>query len=62
MIIYEIEDVCKILKIGKNTAYELVRKKELSAFKLHGIWKITSEALNHYVNQAQNDSTPNQRP
>lgn len=52
MIIYEIEDVCDILKIGKNTAYELVRKKELQAFKIHGVWKITEEALKHFIEHA----------
>lgn len=49
MTIYEIEDVCNILKIGKNTAYELVRTKELQAFKIHGIWKISEEALKHFI-------------
>lgn len=49
MIIYEIEDIRQILKIGKNTAYELVRKKELPAFKIHGVWKITDEALQRYI-------------
>lgn len=49
MIIYEIEDICDILKIGKSTAYELVRKKELDAFKLHGVWKISEESLQDFV-------------
>lgn len=50
MIIYEIKDICNLLKIGKSTAYELVRKKELQAFKIHGIWKITDTALSAYLN------------
>lgn len=45
MIIYEIEDICEILKIGKSTAYAMVRNGELDAFKLHGTWKISEEAL-----------------
>lgn len=52
MNIYEIEDICELLKIGKSTAYELVRKKELAAFKLHGIWKITEEALYDFINKS----------
>ena len=47
MTIYEIEDICNLLKIGKSTAYELVRKKELQAFKIHGIWKITDTSLSN---------------
>lgn len=49
MIIYEIEDICDLLKIGKSTAYELVRKKELPAFKLHGVWKISEESLDNFI-------------
>lgn len=49
MIIYEIEDVCEMLKIGKNTAYELVRSKELKAFKIHGVWKIPEDALYNFI-------------
>ena len=52
MKIYEIEDICSILKISKSTAYELVRKKELQAFKIHGIWKITDASLSDYLAKA----------
>lgn len=51
MTIYEIEDVCQILKIGKNTAYDLVRTKELQAFKIHGIWKIPRISLENYFKE-----------
>lgn len=51
MTIYEIEDVCQILKIGKNTAYDLVRTKELQAFKIHGIWKIPQSSLENYLKE-----------
>lgn len=49
MEIYEIEDLCEILKIGKSTAYDLVRKKEIEAFKIHGIWKISKIAVEEYL-------------
>lgn len=51
-MIYEIEDVCEILKIGKSTAYKLVRTHELRAFKIRGIWKVRAEDLNDYVVQS----------
>lgn len=50
--IYEIEDICELLKIGKSTAYELVRTKELESFKLHGIWKISEDALQNFINKS----------
>ena len=49
MEIYEIEDLCEMLKIGKSTAYDLVRKKEIEAFKIHGIWKIPKIAVEEYL-------------
>lgn len=51
MTIYEIEDICEMLKIGKSTAYELVRNKELEAFKIHGVWKVTDTALSEYIHK-----------
>lgn len=59
MTIYEIEDICGILKIGKSTAYDLVRKKELPAFKLHGVWKITDASLYGYLSRSlENEGGP----
>lgn len=49
MTIYEIEDICEILKIGKSTAYKLVQQGELPAFKLHGVWKVTEKSLSEYL-------------
>ena len=49
MEIYEIEDLCEILKIGKSTAYDLVRKKEIEAFKIRGVWKIPKIAVEEYL-------------
>lgn len=49
MEIYEIEDVCEILKIGKSTAYELVRQNELQAFKIHGVWKIPQNSITDFI-------------
>ncbi len=63
MIIYEIEDICDLLKISKSTAYALVQKKELQAFKLHGIWKITDSALSDYLARAlENRSSYDSKP
>ena len=54
MTIYEIEDICNLLKIGNRIAYEIVRKKELKAFNIHGIWKITVTALSDYISSITN--------
>lgn len=53
MKIYEIEDICELLKIGKSTAYNLVRNQELPAFKLHGIWKISEQDIQNFINNSK---------
>lgn len=47
--ILSIEDVCNILGIGKNTAYNLLATGELTGFKIGRIWKITKQNLQDYV-------------
>lgn len=45
-----LDELCDILKIGKNTAYTLMRTGELGAFKIGRVWKIPKKAVLQYVN------------
>lgn len=45
-----LDELCDILKIGKNTAYTLMRTGELGAFKIGRVWKIPKKAVIQYVN------------
>ena len=47
-----IEEVMKILKIGKNTAYHLLEDKEIEAFRIGNKWKIPRSSVYKYI-QAQ---------
>ena len=47
-----IEEVMKILKIGKNTAYRLLEDKEIEAFRIGNKWKIPRSSVYKYI-QAQ---------
>ena len=44
-----IDDLCEMLTIGKNTAYHLLKTKQIHAFKIGRIWKIPREAVSEYV-------------
>lgn len=46
-----VDDLCKILSIGKNTAYELLKNKEIRAFRIGRTWKIPKESVDIYVNK-----------
>ena len=44
-----LDDLCEMLTIGKNTAYELLRTKQINAFKIGRIWKIPRESVSEYI-------------
>lgn len=44
-----IEELCEILSIGKNTAYRLLQNKEIKAFRIGRIWKISKAAVIDYI-------------
>ena len=46
-----LDELCESLKIGKNTAYNLIKNKEIRAFKLGHSWRVPLAALIEYLNQ-----------
>lgn len=53
--VYEIEDLCRALKIGKNTAYELLNNGEIDCFKIGSCWKIPVESVRSYIQRKCNE-------
>lgn len=47
--LYSVNDICKYLSIGRNTAYELIKQDKLKAKKVGRAYKITENALNEFV-------------
>ena len=44
-----VDDVCEILTIGKNTAYHLLKTKQIPSFQIGRTWKIPKAALEEYI-------------
>lgn len=44
-----LDELCNILKTGKNTAYTLMRTGELEAFKIGRVWKIPLASVRKYI-------------
>ena len=42
-------DIQKILNIGRNKAYELIRTNTIPSFKIGREWRVTKEALDKYI-------------
>lgn len=43
------DEVCEILKIGKNALYELLQSGRLKGFRNGRVWRIPKESLVIYV-------------
>ncbi len=44
-----IEELCEMLFIGKNVAYELLQRKKIKAFRIGRLWKIPKRSVEEYI-------------
>lgn len=49
--ILTVEEICRLLNIGKNAAYKLLTAGELQGFKIGRIWKIPRDSLEKYISE-----------
>ncbi len=47
--IVTVEELCEMLSIGKNAAYQLLASGQLKAFRHNRVWKIPKGAVIEYV-------------
>lgn len=53
--ILTVEEVCDILMIGRNRAYELLNKGELKGFRIgKRSWRIPKDRVQEYINTLGN--------
>lgn len=46
-----IEDLCQMLDIGKNSAYDLLKHKQLKSFRIGKKYKIPKQSVEEYVRE-----------
>jgi len=44
-----VDDLCEMLSIGKNAAYNLLSSGNLKAFRLNRVWKIPKVSVEEYI-------------
>lgn len=44
-----VDELCEMLRIGRNKAYELLRGREIKAFRCGRTWVISKEAVSEFV-------------
>ncbi len=47
--IVTIDELCEMLRIGKNKAYQLLRSGRISSFKDGRLWMIPKQAVIDYI-------------
>ena len=47
-----VDELCDMLAIGKNTAYNLLITKKIKAFRIGRTWKIAKQAVIDYIYQS----------
>ena len=47
--ILTVEELCKVLRIGKNTAYRLLKSNEIKSVKIGKIYKIPKKSVRKYL-------------
>ncbi len=50
--ILTIEDMCEILKVGKNNAYKLLNQGNIKAFRNGKNWRIPRKSVTEYVEKS----------
>ncbi len=46
-----VTDLCKILRIGRNRAYDLLRSGAINSFQFGRSWRIPKPAVEEYLHQ-----------
>lgn len=44
-----VEELCEMLGIGKNAAYQLLASGQLKAFRHNRIWKVPKQSVIEYI-------------
>ena len=47
--IVTIDELCEMLRIGKNKAYELLRNGDIKAFRCGRLWIIPKQAVEEFI-------------
>jgi len=44
-----VDEMQKLLGVGKNTAYELLNQNKIKCFRIGKIWKIPKKSIEEYI-------------
>lgn len=53
--ILTVDDLCEVLRIGKNTAYKLINSGKLKCYRNNRVWKIPKVSVIEYIDFERNN-------
>jgi len=53
LIIYDVNDLIKILKVSRVTIIRYIKDKKIKAFKVGNSYRITKDALMEYIKEQE---------
>jgi len=52
--ILTVDDLCEVLRIGKNAAYKLINSGKIKCYRMNRVWKIPKVSVIDYIYCKQN--------
>ena len=52
--ILTVDDLCDVLRIGKNAAYKLINSGKLKCYRMNRVWKIPKISVIEYIDCERN--------
>lgn len=46
-----VEELCELLMIGRNAAYQLLNSGKIKCFRINRVWKIPRASVNEYIRE-----------
>jgi len=47
--VLSVEELCEVLKLGKNTVYRLLKEKEIKSFVIAGKYRIPKKCVHEFI-------------
>ena len=51
--ILTVDELCEVLRIGKNAAYKLINSGKLKCYRINRIWKIPRQSVEEYIDECR---------
>ncbi|MBS6963185.1 helix-turn-helix domain-containing protein [Veillonella sp.] len=53
--ILTVDDLCEVLRIGKNAAYKLINSGKIKCYRMNRVWKIPKVSVIEYIDCERNN-------